>query len=78
MRPGEAFTLLKEGQAVPGHPGTMVQPEQVVGPPRRGRRWAVVGPCFSSDLFARGVGELDGSGRGARGGLVWGCLLAQW
>ncbi|GAB4824088.1 hypothetical protein N2152v2_011134 [Parachlorella kessleri] len=55
VRPGEDFSRLKEGIAVLGKHGDLVQPEQVVGPPRRGRRWAVVGSCHDSSDFARSV-----------------------
>ena len=57
VMPGEDFSRLNEGIAVLGRHGDLVQPEQVVGPPRRGRRWAVVGSCQDSSDFARSVGE---------------------
>lgn len=57
VTPGEDFASLKEGRAVRGRDGALVLPEQVVGPVKPGRRWAVVGSCQDSGLFQQAVGE---------------------
>lgn len=58
----EAYTILKEGSPVTVEDGSstvVVRPEQCVGPPRPGRRIAVVPPCSDSRGFAAAVGTVD-------------------
>jgi ribonuclease Z len=54
VEPGPAFSRLQEGESVPGADGP-VSPEQVMGPPRPGRKVVVTGdtgPCEMTRLAA--------------------------
>jgi ribonuclease Z len=55
----DLFTDLKEGRSVIADDGSEVRPEQCVGPPRPGRRLAVVPPCGDSTSFAASIGKAD-------------------
>ncbi len=55
----DCFTDLKEGRSVIGDNGQEVKPEQCVGPPRPGRRLALVPPCGDSTSFAAAIGQAD-------------------
>lgn len=49
---GVNFTLLKGGESVPTPDGRIVHSAQCVGPPKRGRRVAILGSCADSSSFA--------------------------
>ncbi|PRW58804.1 Zinc phosphodiesterase ELAC 1 isoform B [Chlorella sorokiniana] len=50
---GANYTLLKNGESVPTPDGRIVHSAQCVGPPKRGRRVAILGACADSSSFAR-------------------------
>ena len=52
---GANFTRLKQGESVPTPDGRVVHSAQCVGPPKRGRRVAIVGACADSSGFAQAV-----------------------
>jgi ribonuclease Z len=55
----DQFTELKDGRAVRTPGGAEVRPGQCVGPPRRGRRLAIVPPCEDSAVLAARAGAVD-------------------
>lgn len=55
VQEGANFTLLKNGESVPTPDGRIVHSSQCVGPPKRGRRVAILGACTDSSSFARMV-----------------------
>lgn len=52
---GANYTLLKNGESVPTPDGRIVHSAQCVGPPKRGRRVAILGACADSSSFAQMV-----------------------
>jgi ribonuclease Z len=55
----DQYTVLKGGAAVETPEGVVVRAEQCVGPPRPGRRVAIVPPCLDSQVLASRGGEVD-------------------
>lgn len=66
VEPGEDFSKLKQGQSVPTADGSrIVQPSEVVGPARRGRRVAIISSCWDSSLFAQATAKFRAATRQA-------------
>jgi len=56
---GPAFGRLHEGEAVELEDGTVVEPDQVVGPPRPGRRLVYTGDTGPADSVATAAEDAD-------------------
>lgn len=57
--PGPSYAQLQTGRAVTIADGRVVQPEDVLGPPRPGRRIAISGDTRPDARFVRAIGEVD-------------------
>ncbi len=57
--PGPKFSTLHEGQAVELEDGTVVEPEQVVGPPRPGRTMVYSGDTRPTTAITRAAEDAD-------------------
>ena len=59
MSPGEPFNRLKRGESVTAPDGSIVTPAQVIGPDRKGRTLAIVGPTLDSSAFVAKAGSAE-------------------
>jgi len=53
------YADLKSGRSVTVEDGSVVEPDQCVGPIRRGRTVGIIPPCMDSFLFAKKMGPVD-------------------